>query len=117
VSIVSVSDQPPCQPATGGLQGWHFQSPLPDGGEIAGPSGWPTAYVQQSFQVSTTATSTSPLGYGVIYDIDAAVDTVTVFVDGGPPGAICPSSNLAFGFDGLVHVAPGTFGLFPYIIP
>jgi hypothetical protein len=117
VSIVSASGQAPCDASGTGLGGWHVQSALPDGGETVGPMGWPVAYLNSGGQPNSAVTSTFSVGYAIVYNIDADLDAITVYVDGGTPGASCPSQNQAFGFDGLVHVQPGAFGMFPYLIP
>ncbi len=116
VSVISESEAPPCDSADAGLAGWSIQSALPDGGEIAGPTGWPVAYLGPS-GLATTGSGTLSDGYGIIYNIDASVDSVAVYVNGGPPGVSCPNSNAALGLDGVVHVQPGGFGMFPYVIP
>jgi hypothetical protein len=119
VSIVSsASGNGPCNPSGPGLSGWHVQSSLPDGGEpTAGPMGWPVGYLDSSGQPSSTVSSTYSDGYAIVYNIDSSLDLVAIQVDGGPTGAVCPTSNPELGFDGLVHVQPGGFGMFPYAIP
>ncbi len=117
VSVVSPSKSSACDPASTGLSGWHVQSALPDGGELVGPMGWPVGYLDSSGQPSTTVSVTFSVGYAIVYNIDSSVDMVAIDVDGGPPGASCPTSDPDFGFDGLVHVQPGGFGMFPYVIP
>lgn len=115
--VISASGKPPCTDPTNLLAGWHVQSALPDGGEIAGPTGWPVAYLDAAGEPNSSVWVTYQSGYAVVYNIDASVDAVTLYFDGGPPGASCPTSNPALGFDGIVHTQPDTFGLFPYVVP
>jgi hypothetical protein len=117
VSIISASETGACDSSSLGLSDWHVQSALPDGGEVAGPTGWQTAYIDETGEVHLASTETFSVGYAVVFNVPASIDMVAVYVDGGPPGVACPSSNPAFGFDGLVHVQPGGFGVFPYIVP
>ncbi|HUB06871.1 MAG TPA: hypothetical protein VMB50_07720 [Myxococcales bacterium] len=115
ISIVSTSGGGACDSDDAGLSGWHVQGLLPDGGSPAG--GWPVGYIGPNGLAGSGTTATLSDGYAVVYNIDPTLESVSLDVGGGPPGASCPSSTSAFGFDGQVHVHPGGFGLFPYIIP
>jgi hypothetical protein len=117
VSVVASGGNGPCNPKATGLAGWHIQAALPDGGQPGGPTAWPVGYLDSSGQPSTSVSSTFSVGYAIVYNIDPSVDLVAIDIDGGPPGASCPTSDPELGFDGLVHVQPNGFGMFPYIIP
>ena len=115
VSIVSASAHGACDSAATGLAGWHVASSLPDGGGLG--QVWPVGYLDSNGQPSSSVSSTFSDGYAIVYNIDSSVDMVAIEVDGGPAGAICPTSDPELGFDGLVHVHPGGFGMFPYTVP
>lgn len=114
--VVSASNAPPCGgwTADGGWaeQGWTIWATLPDGG----PSVGQVIYVDPSGALDAIS-GTTWIGEALVYDIPADAGWVEVHASKPSLDASCHSTDSSIGFDGLVHVAGGTFGYYPWGVP
>jgi hypothetical protein len=115
-AVISISQQPPCEPTSGWSVGVEFVDggTLPDGG----PLPFKRAYLGSTDLPSATATETSSTGYAIMFNIDPTIANVAQLVatdlDGGSP---CPSMNAQEMVTGRVTLAPGSVTFAPYFVP
>jgi hypothetical protein len=88
--------------------GWTM-SLIDESGNPYPAGGYTTLYIDASGLPSESATSTSPYGVELIYNIDPSIAQYPTLVVTPPAGSACQPVNSFVGFTGRIEVGPGIF--------